>query len=137
MECCSPYTISDYLKGVVRGFSPSDEACESICQNAGIESPVTSYYDLTNQQKRIALAYLYVWIATGPSSTAKWSEKDGDWSQSGGGEQLTATQIRMFLRWADNIFKEYGLPTVGMEKFGMRKGGFHNVRNYNPTGVCQ
>lgn len=124
------YTISEYLKGAVRGIIPSDQALQSICLNAGITNPNTGYIDLTEQQKEVVLAYLYVWIASGPSSSSKWSEKDGDWSQSGGGEQLTAAQIRMYLKLADNIFKKYGLATTGLGKWGMRGGGIRNIRNY-------
>lgn len=129
------YTISKYLRGAVRGFVPSDEALLGICLNAGIEDPNTPLSELTTMQQQVATAFLYVWVATGPSSTAKWSEKDGDWSQSGGGEQLSAMQIRMYLRMADKIFKEYGLETTGLGKWGMRGGGFRNIRNYSGRKV--
>jgi len=124
------YTISDYLKGAVRGITPPDEALLSICVSAGVESADACFYELTERQKRLALAYLYVYIATGPSSSAKWSEKDGDWSQSGGGEVISAAQVRMYLRMADAIFAEYGVESVSVYKWGMRGGGFRNIRNY-------
>lgn len=122
------YSIFDFLRGAVRGFNPSDDALQAICLNAGVDS-TAPFHELSVRDQRVALAFYYIWIAMGPAGTAKWSEKDGDWSQSGGGEQLTAGQIRMYIRWADDIFKEYGLATVGQEKFGMRGGGIRNIRS--------
>lgn len=126
MECA--YTISEYLRGIVRGAAPSDEALKSICLNAEIYDPNADMSALSVKQQRLALAYTYLWLATSPTSSEKWSEKDGDWAQSGGGEQMSATQVRLYLRMANDIFKEYGLETIGNEKWGMAIGGFRNVR---------
>lgn len=127
---CETYTIKDYLQGKVRDFEISDKALSAICADAGIASMDCPFDELSEKDKKLALAYTYVWVALGPSSSAKWSEKDGDWSQSGGGQELTADQIRSYLRMANGIFEEYGLDTVKLNSFKMRGGGFRNVRKY-------
>lgn len=124
------YTIKDYLQGKARSFEIPAKTLQAICADADIADIGFPLDELTKRQKDLALAYTYLWLANGPVSTAKWSEKDGDWSQSGGGEQLTAEQIRTYLRMANAIFKEYDLPTVGFNSYKVRGGGFRNVRDY-------
>lgn len=125
------YTIKDYLQGKVRDFDIPDQALLAICTDAGITEISAELSTLSEMQKDLAVAYTYLWLANGPVSTAKWSEADGDWSQSGGGQQLTATQIRTYIRYADAIFKKYGLDTISQNNWGMRCGGFRNIRNYS------
>lgn len=129
MESGTTYTISEQLRGAISGVNPSDAALRSICASAGIDDINSEYSSLTVRQQRLALAFLYVWVASGPSTYEKWSEKDGDWSQSGGGGVYTAEQLRRLLRLADAIFEEYDMPTVGATKWGMRVGGFRNIRS--------
>ena len=124
------YTISDYLHGAVRGVDLPDSAVQSICLSAGVQDVNSEFSSLSIRQQRLSLAFLYVWVATGPSSDSKWSEKDGDWSQSGGGGVYTAEQLRRFLRLADKIFEEYDLPKVG-SSWTMRIGGIRNIRRTN------
>lgn len=124
------YSIKDYLQGKIRGFEVSDTALQAICIDAGISDIGTSLIELSSRQKDLATAYAYLWLANGPASTSKWSEKDGDWSQSGGGDQLTAEQIRTYIRLANAIFEEYDLPTVGKNSYKVRYGGFRNIRSY-------
>lgn len=124
------FTIKEYLQGKVRGFDIPDNALQAICIDAEIPSLDAPFGELTKRQRDLSAAYTYLWLAHGPVSTAKWSEKDGDWSQSGGGEQLTAEQIRTYLRMANALFEEYNLPKVGMNTYRVRGGGFRNVRDY-------
>lgn len=122
------YTIKDFLQGEIRGIQIPDTTLQSIYLKAGITGE-TYLDELTEKQCELATAWLYVWIATGPATTARWSESDGDWSQSGGGEAYTATQLRTLLRKADEIFKKYDLPTINGNEWGMRVGGIRNIRN--------
>ena len=124
------YTIKDYLQGKVRDFNIPDKTLQAICIDAEIPSLDAPFDELTKRQRDLSTAYTYLWLAHGPVSSAKWSEKDGDWSQSGGGEQLTAEQIRTYLRMANAIFKEYDLPTIGFNSYKVRGGGFRNIRDY-------
>lgn len=120
-------TIKEFLQGEIRGIQIPETTLQSIYLKAGITGE--AYLDeLTERQRELATAWSYVWIATGPATTARWSESDGDWSQSGGGESYTATQLRTLLRLADEIFKKYDLPTVNNNEWGMRAGGIRNIR---------
>lgn len=123
-------TIKDFLQGEIRGITIPESSLRSIYIKAGIENENMYLDELSEKQRELATAWTYVWIATGPATTAKWSESDGDWSQSAGGEVYTATQLRTLLRLADEIFKKYGLSTVSGNEWGMRIGGFRNVRDY-------
>lgn len=122
------YTIKDFLQGEIRGIQIPDTTLQSIYLKAGITGE-TYLDELTEKQRELATAWSYVWIATGPATTARWSESDGDWSQSGGGEAYTATQLRTLLRLADEIFKKYDLPTINGNEWGMRVGGIRNIRS--------
>lgn len=122
------HTIRDFLQGEIRGIQIPDATLQSIYLKSGITGE-TYLDELTERQRELATAWSYVWIATGPATTARWSESDGDWSQSGGGEAYTATQLRTLLRLADEIFKKYDLPTVNGNEWGMRAGGIRNIRH--------
>lgn len=124
-------SIKDFLQGEIRGITIPESSLQSIYIKAGIENENMYLDELSEKQRELATAWTYVWIATGPATTAKWSESDGDWSQSSGGEVYTATQLRTLLRLADDIFKKYNLPTVGKNEWGMRIGGIRNIRYTN------
>lgn len=121
-------TISDYLKGVVKSVSPDEPAIQTICLNAGIDDVSAVYSDLTERQQRLALAYLYLWIGLGPTTGSRWSEKDGDWSQSGSDGTFTRGQLWMYLRLAKDILSDYGIEINSNPVWGMRVGGFRNIR---------
>lgn len=123
------YTIKSFLQGEIRGIEIPESTLQGILVKAGISDSETYLDELSERQRELATAWTYVWIATGPSTTAKWSESDGDWSQSAGGEVYTATQLRTLLRLADEIFAKYGLATVSKNEWGMRAGGIRNIRH--------
>lgn len=124
-------TIKDFLQGEIRGIEIPESSLQAIYVKAGITDENAYLDQLSERQRELATAWTYVWIATGPATTSRWSESDGDWSQSAGGEVYTATQLRTLLRLADEIFKKYGLSTVGGNDWGMRAGGIRNIRHYN------
>lgn len=127
------YTIKDYLQGEIRGIEIPEDTLQGIYLKSGITGE--AYMDeLTERQRELATAWAYVWIATGPATTSRWSESDGDWSQSSGGESYTAAQLRTLLRLADKIFAKYDLPTVGRNEWGMRVGGIRNIRYSGRNG---
>lgn len=124
-------TIKDFLQGEIRGIVIPESSLQAIYVKAGIEDGEMYLDELSERQRELATAWTYVWIATGPATTARWSESDGDWSQSAGGEVYTATQLRTLLRLADDIFKKYGLTPVSGNEWGMRVGGIRNIRHTN------
>ncbi len=121
-------SVRDYLQGKVRGFTLSDETLRSICADAGIDNPEDFITDVGARELELGVAWLYTWLATGPSSSSRHTEQDGDWSHTEGGETFSATQVRTYIRLADAIFKKYGLQTIGQNTWGFRCGGFRNIR---------
>lgn len=122
----SPTTIESYLRGKAKETLP-DEAVMSILMENGVE-PGTEYACMTDRQRDLCLAGLYVYLAD-PMLSKSVKDSDADWSHS---ESTTSSAygILHYLRMANAIYKKYGLPTVGDNKWGMRGGGFHNMRNY-------
>lgn len=120
-------TMEDYLRGKVATPIP-DNTLASILAEVGV--PQGSGYDeLTEKQKDLCLAGMYVYLSTNPSQTQKIEDKDADWSHSEGGQVYSANALNNFLRMANAIYKKYGMDTVGDNKWGMRGGGFRNIRN--------
>lgn len=124
-------TIESYLRGKVATTIP-DNTLTSIELEVGVE-PGTEYMEMTEKQRDLCLAGLYVWLSTNPSQTGTVRDEDADWSHSEGGQVYSASALNNFLRMANAIYKKYGLTTVGSNSWGMRGSGFHNIRNYgNP-----
>lgn len=124
----STFTIEQYLKGKVRNIPVTDDALLTILTDAGI-TPGSEATELTEKQRDLATAYLYVWIAGSPTMSQKVADSDGDWSHSEGGEQMSANVLNRFLRMANQIFEKYGMTKVGGNSWGMVGYGFHNIRN--------
>ena len=128
------YTIEQYLRGKVRNISVTDDALLSILADAGKKAGAidsgAEFSALTEKQADLATAFLYVWVAGSPTMSQKISDKDGDWSHSEGGEQLSAHVLNRYLRMANDIFAKYGLDAVGGNAWGMVGHGFHNIRHY-------
>lgn len=127
----APLTIEDYLRGKCATAIP-DNTLASIMAEVGV-SKGAAFNELTEKERDLCLAGVYVYLSTNPMQSQKVSDTDADWSHSEGGQVYSANQLITFQRMANAIYKKYGLPTVGDNKWGMRGGGFHNIRNYgNP-----
>lgn len=123
-------TISKYLKGVVRGIVPSDEAILSICASVEVE-PELPYFEATQKQKDLVNAFYYKWIASPVIRTGGYSEEDADWKSSENGEQFSAKMLEKYIDMANDIFEEYDLPLIGDEHWGFVGRGFSNPRKKN------
>ena len=121
-------TIGKYLKGVVRGISPSDEAIQCICADAEV-SAEADYRTATKKQKDLSLAYLYKWIASPVIRTGGYSEEDADWKSSENGEQFSAKMLEKYIDMANDIFEEYGLPLIGEGDWGFVGRGICNPKD--------
>jgi len=128
-ECVHSYTISDYLRGKVGNITIPDSALMSACADAGVD-PITLFTDVSERQKDLALAWLYVCIAGSPTQSGSNSEEDADWKQTKGGERMSASVLKQYLAMANDIFDKYDLPLVGEEQWGFVGRGIHNPRKY-------
>lgn len=127
MKTCS-YTISQYLRGKVRNINIPDETLSAIFVENGIYDDI-DYVDVPQRNRDLALASLYVWVSTSPSSSQKITDKDADWEHSEGGETMPVSVLNRYLRMANEIYQRYGLPMVGGNRWGMVGRGFHDIRN--------
>lgn len=120
-------TIGKYLKGLVRGINPSDDAVQVICADAGVE-PELDYASATKKQKDLATAYLYKWIASPVTRSGGHDESDADWKSKKEGDQFSANMLLKYIDMANDIFEEYDLPLIGEESWGFVGRGIRNPR---------
>ena len=130
------YTIEQYLSGKVRNVSVPDNAISAIIIDAGCGSDVTkdtALSELSDRERELCLAWLYVWVAGSPTQSGGFSEEDADWKSSENGERMSANVLKNYLAMANRIFEKYGLETIRTGKWGMVGRGFRNVRRYGKT----
>lgn len=146
-------TIGDYLSGKVRNITVPDTTIASIIMDAGCTTvevevettdevsgetttttqtqQVTKDTDvtlLTEQQRELCLAWLYVWISGSPTQTGATRDADADWEHSEGGERMSANVLKRYLTMANDIFDKYDLPLVDDDSWGFVGRGFRNPR---------
>lgn len=132
-------TIKRYLSGKVRNIPVPDDAVASILLDANVASvdawgsPADKDTDvsmLTDRERELCVAWLFVWIAGSPTQTGNKSDEDADWIHTEGGERMSANVLKQYLDMANAIFAKYDLPTVGEEEWGFVGRGIHNPRNF-------
>ena len=151
----SQLTISQYLSGKVRNITVPDQAVTTMIMDAGCTdvtyektvidpdtgeettetvtekvTPETDVTLLSDKERELCLAWLYVWVAGSPIQSGGFTEEDADWRSSDNGERMSAGVLRNYLAMANKIFEKYGLDTISTNKWGFVGGGFHNIRKY-------
>lgn len=121
-------TAKRYLQAKVNA-TISEDTLMAVMADRGI-NPEAEYADLTEKDRDLCLADLYVYLSLQPTQTEKKTDTDADWSHSEGGTVYSANVLNGYLRLANAIYAKYGLTQVGSNKWGMRGGGFCNIRNY-------
>lgn len=129
-NCENILTLGDFIRGSVRGLSIPDISLLSICSHRGIE-PTIPLSEVNEKDKDLTLAWLYVWIAGGPTQTSNTKDSDADWAHSEGGERMSANVLKRYLDMANDIFAKYDEPLVGVsDSWGFVGHGFRNPRKY-------
>ena len=127
------YTVERYLKGMVPNVRLSDDSLIGVMVDAGIE-PGTEVSDLTQKQKDLALAYMYIRLATSPSTSSRITDRDADWEHSEGSEQWTAYQLQQFLILARKLLEKWKEDTTLIDdlipEWGFTGRGIRNPRKY-------
>lgn len=99
-------TIEAYLRGKV-GYEVADDAIATILLDrelwAGIDAT-----ELTQQQRDLCTADLYMWCASTPSTRSSTEEADGGWKETKGGWQSSAFDKRQLRAMAKEIYDRYG-----------------------------
>lgn len=127
----STYTVEQYLRGIVPNANISEDAVKGILIDAGIE-PETAAEELTERQRDLSLAYLYIRISSNPLISQRVTDRDGDWEHSEGSEQWSRSQLLQFLILARNLLAKWGITDPLVEslvpKWGMKGSGFRKIR---------
>jgi len=126
------FTIERYLNGKARNIKVPDDTIDSIIIDAGCigADKDTPLSELSQRERELCLAWLYVWIAGSPTQSGGWSEESADWKSSENGERMSAGVLKQYLAMANEIFDKYDLPAVGSESWGFVGHGIHNPRRY-------
>lgn len=133
-EEAKAFTIEQYLNGIIPNSSISTEAMQGILVDAGVEAG-TSMTDITERQRDLAMAYLYVRVASNPLISQKVTDRDGDWEHTEGSEQWSRTQLQQFLILARNLLKKWGVTDTVIDtiapRWGMVGRGHCAIRRYS------
>lgn len=129
-SCDSTLSIEDWLRGQ-SGIDVSDLTLRSVLSHLAI-SDGSTLYDLSERQRELCLAWLYVEVSK-PRVSKKVSDKDGDWSHSEDVGSLSKSDRYHYLWLANSLFKKWGEPTLKYGGWGFIGGGLHDVRNYGPS----
>lgn len=117
------YTLTDYLQGKV-AQTISDETISSICFDLECE-PDVLMSDVTERTKDLALAGLYMYCATLPTSTATIDDKNGVWEHKEGSSTMSATDKKQMRLMAARLYRKWGIlaPRMSSIKFGSQGMG--------------
>ena len=123
------YTVERFIKGIVPNASLTDDSILGVIIQAGVD-PEESAYNLTERERDLCTAYLYLRLATNPHQSARVSDRDADWEHSEGSEQWSASQLQQFLILARKLLEKWGEDT-GLVDDVMPQWGFvgRNIRN--------
>lgn len=100
-------TIEVYLK-YKTGYSITDEAISTILEDRGVAAG-TEVSSLSEQDKELCCADLYMYCATAPTIMNGKEDSHGGWKHRESGYQSSAGDKNRLIIMADNIYKKYGL----------------------------
>lgn len=123
------FTIERFIRGIVPNAALTDDSIQGIMIQAGVD-PDTSAYELTERERDLCTAYLYLRLATNPHQSARVTDRDADWEHSEGSEQWSASQLQQFLILARKLLEKWGEDTLIVDDI-MPQWGFvgRNMRN--------
>lgn len=98
-------TIEQYLRGFV-SYDVPDNAMRSILykMNVAVGASVDC---LTERERDLCLAWLYLWCATTPSVKNSSEDSDGNWKHTEGGWQTSAYDKRQLRAMAQDLFNKW------------------------------
>lgn len=104
------YTVEQFVRGIVPSASLSEDALHGIALQVGVELEQEAN-TLTERERDLCMAYLYLRLATNPSSSARVTDRDADWEHSEGSEQWSGTHFWLFLSLARKLLEKWGEDT--------------------------
>lgn len=123
------FTVERFIRGIVPNATLSDDAISSILIQAGVDQEGNAYA-LTERERDLCTAYLYLRLATNPHQSARVTDRDADWEHSEGSEIWSASQLQQFLILARKLLEKWGEDTLLVDDI-IPQWGFkgRNMRN--------
>lgn len=129
----SAYSVEEYIRGLSTNANVSEDTIKGVLADAGITAG-TPFAELSEKQKDLSQAYLYIRIAMNPVSSQRVTDRDGDWEHSEGSEQWSPLQMQQFLLLARDLLKKWGITDQRVDslapKWGFKGTGFRKIRKY-------
>lgn len=130
------FTIENYLRGIIPNAIISDDTIKGVLIDACVAEG-TPMFEITERQKDVAMAYLYIRIASNPILSQKVTNRDADWEHSTGNEQWSRAQLQQFLILARKLLEKWGLTDPILDsvtpKWGMVGRGHCHKRKYSQS----
>jgi len=124
------YTVERFIRGIVPNASLTDDSIMGIIIQAGVD-PDENAFSLTERERDLCTAYLYLRLATNPHQSARVTDKDADWEHTEGSEQWSASQLQQFLILARKLLEKWGEDT-GLVDDVVPQWGFVGRNIHNP-----
>lgn len=123
------YTVERFIRGIVPNSNLSEDAILGVLLQAGVAAD-TDAFSLSERERDLCTAYLYIRLATNPHTSARITDRDADWEHSEGSEQWSASQLQQFLILARKLLEKWGLDTTLIDDM-VPQWGFvgRNMRN--------
>lgn len=126
------YTTIDFVRGIVPNASLTDDSIMGAIVQAGAD-PYADARDLTERERDLCTAYIYIRLATNPHQSARVTDRDADWEHSEGSEQWSAAQLQQFLILARKLLEKWGEDTALIDDITPQWGFVgRNMRNPVP-----
>lgn len=130
------FNIENYLRGIIPNAIISDDTIKGVLIDACVAEG-TPMFEITERQKDVAMAYLYIRIASNPILSQKVTDRDADWEHSTGNEQWSRAQLQQFLILARKLLEKWGLTDPILDsvtpKWGMVGRGHCHKRKYSQS----
>lgn len=115
-------TISEYLRGLI-AFDISDANVASVMYDRGVQDK-EYVEDLTEREKDLCKADVYVFAATSPSTKGSVEDVNGVWKHKEGGSTMAGGEAARLIYLANRLYRKWGEPMYGsgirIQSQGMR-----------------
>lgn len=106
--------IEEYLRGLV-SYDIPDNTIKSILFKRDV-TPGIDISDVSEKDRDLCLAEVYLWCATTPSAKNNTEDADGDWKHIEGGWQTSAFDKRQLRAMAKELFNKWGETDTTIKK---------------------
>ncbi len=114
-------TISEYLRGLLY-FEVADDTINSIKYDRGVQDK-EYIEDLTEKEKDLCKADLYIFAATSPSTKGSVEDVNGVWKHKDGGSTMASGEQKKFINLANRLYAKWGETPFGTSGIKLQSSG--------------